>query len=161
MHHAHHRAAFDVRLLLAFAANDRPASGPGAFTRLAQPGSGGRLHCGLLRGQSAGGGTVSTSSTALATVPEQVPEHVQAASALLRLAKPFFERILILSRANLPNKETYSTWDALRTFARLLLNRGAMQLTHQEAEFLRDLLVKCEPGGDFDFLFFHPFNERA
>jgi hypothetical protein len=61
----------------------------------------------------------------------------------------------------LPNKETYSTWDALRTFARLLLNRGAMQLTHQEAEFLRDLLVKCEPGGDFDFLFFHPFNERA
>jgi len=79
---------------------------------------------------------------------------------LLRLAKPFFERDSILSRANCRTKRPIHLGRNEHLCA-AAAESGTMQLTHQEARIPARFAVKCEPGGDLDFLFFHPFNERA
>ena len=89
-----------------------------------------------------------TASSALDFEPVTIPTYILAASALLRLAQPLFYAIEFTP---MELKHDLALWRTLRGFARMLLERGALELSLPEACELRGTLRHCQPGRDVDF----------
>jgi hypothetical protein len=90
-----------------------------------------------------------------------IPLYVQAASAALRLAQPFFYAIEFTDESPRNFARDISLWKSLRMASRLLLERGIVQLSLAEACELREALRHCPPGPDVDFLRSLEFRERG
>jgi hypothetical protein len=90
-----------------------------------------------------------------------MPKHIEAASAVLRLAQPFFYRVVALEAAADDYREPLERWKTLRRIARMLLERGSMNLTMAEAYQLREVLQFCPSGGDVAFLYKQTWDEAV
>jgi hypothetical protein len=103
--------------------------------------------------------------TVFETEPVTIPDYIVAASAILRLAQGFFYAIEFAEefpgQQPLKFTEAIRIWRVLRRASRLLLERGALELSLAEACELREALKKCPPGRDVDFLRGLEFNERG
>lgn len=102
-----------------------------------------------------------TASSALDFEPVTIPTYILAASALLRLAQPLFYAIEFTPESPGNFKHDLALWRTLRGFARMLLERGALELSLPEACELRETLRHCPPGRDVDFLRQLQFDERG
>lgn len=86
------------------------------------------------------------------TDPVSTPIHIQAASALLRLAAPFFYKMGPID-ANVDQELTdFRIWRALRHASRLILERNGLILTPSEAADLCHALSFCPYSRDVVFL---------
>jgi hypothetical protein len=95
------------------------------------------------------------------TDPYQMPEFVKAATVLLRLAQPFFYQIEFSEASPASERAMLENWRILRRISRLLLERGAMELTLAEACQLRASLACCPAGGDVAYLMDQTWSERS
>jgi tRNA U34 5-methylaminomethyl-2-thiouridine-forming methyltransferase MnmC len=93
--------------------------------------------------------------------PYTIPQHITAASACLRLAQPYFYAIEFTPDSPANFARDLAIWRTLRTCARALLERGALELSLSEACALRETLRRCPPGRDVDFLRSLEFTERG
>jgi hypothetical protein len=82
-----------------------------------------------------------------------IPTHDQAAAAIIRLARGFFDQVTGDPEIALNVSEHFTTWRYLRAFAALFMERKAVILTAEEAIRFRALLDRCRRGPDYDFLF--------
>jgi hypothetical protein len=99
--------------------------------------------------------------TVFETEPVTIPTYILAASALLRLAQPFFYAIEFNDAPIRHFTDAVAVWRTLRHSSRLILERGALELSLAEACELREALRRCPPGRDVDFLRDLQFNERG
>jgi hypothetical protein len=93
--------------------------------------------------------------------PTTIPSHIVAASAILRLASPFFYAIAFTPDSPGNFEHDLALWRTLRGYARALLEGGALELSLAEACALRETLRQCPPGRDVDFLRSLEFTERG
>jgi hypothetical protein len=91
------------------------------------------------------------------------PPYLHASSALLRLAGPFFVRVVKDSEATQRARvlhEEMATWATLRRVSELLLQRQNLELTLEEACHLREAILRCPFDPDRAYIENLEFTER-
>lgn len=96
------------------------------------------------------------------TEPVTVPEYLKVVSAILRLSAPLlYDLETMLQEPFIAQEPLFKAWRILRLTARTLCERGACELSLNEAWELKEALKFCFPNEDHDYLLAQTWTERA